>query len=171
MHMAPMIDIVFLSVYNRLFERPSAVRTDEFQTVGVDTGVATLGDEFLAVSPERGTVEFVGSEGVAFLGDETFVVSAAGFVDTSDDRSGADVAAYEVSSVATVREKVDWVMALWVKARIVIRCAYHLQDILFESIESLVLSYLNSRQSTGSYQLWLYVKGVQPKEFGFCTRR
>ena len=103
MHMAPMIDVVFLSVHNRLFERPSAVRTDEFQTVGVDTGVSALGDEFLAVSPERGTVEFVGTEGVAFLDDQTVVVSSVGFVWAVDDGSGADVTAYEVGSVATRR--------------------------------------------------------------------
>ena len=139
--------------------------------VGVDEGVSAVSDEFFAVCPGSGTIEFIGTEGVAFLGNEMFIVFAAGFVDASNDRSRADVAAYEASSVTTVREKVGWVMALWAKARIVIRCAYHLQDILFESIESLVSSYLNSRQSTGSYQLWLYVKGVQPKEFGFRTRR
>ena len=100
MHMAPMIDIVFLSVYNRLFERPSAVRTDEFQTVGVDTGVSALGDEFLAVSPERGTVELVRAEGVAFLDDETFVDAVVGFVHAAGDRTGSDVAAHKAGSVA-----------------------------------------------------------------------
>ena len=61
------------------------------------------GDEVFAVGVESGTVEFVRTEGVAFLGDETFVVPAVGFVDASDDRSGADVTAYEASSVATRR--------------------------------------------------------------------
>ena len=104
MHMAPMIDVVFLSVHNGLFERPSAVRTDEFQTVGVDTGVSALGDEFLAVRPERGTVKFVGAEGVAFLDDETFVDAVVGFVHAADDRAGSDVAAYESGSVAAGSE-------------------------------------------------------------------
>ena len=113
MHMAPMIDIVFLSVHNRLFERPSAVRTDEFQTVGVDTGVSALGDEFLAVSPERGTVEFVGTEGVAFLDDETFVDAVVGFVHAADDGAGSDVAAYESGSVAAGSErKSEWFVLL-----------------------------------------------------------
>ena len=113
MHMAPMIDIVFLSVYNGLFERPSAVRTDEFQTVGVDTGVSALGDEFLAVSPERGTVEFVRAEGVAFLDDETFVDAVVGFVHAADDGSGSDVAAHKAGSVAAGSErKSEWFVLL-----------------------------------------------------------
>ena len=60
-----------------------------------------MGDEFLAVCPERGTVEFVGSEGVTFLDDETFVDAVVGFVHAADDGSGSDVAAYEPVSVAT----------------------------------------------------------------------
>ena len=71
--------------------------------MGVDAGVSAVSDEFFAVSPGSGAVEFIGTEGVAFLGDETFVVPAVGFVDASDDRSGADVTAYEASSVATRR--------------------------------------------------------------------
>ena len=71
--------------------------------MGVDAGVSAVSDEFFAVSPGSGAVEFIGTEGVAFLGDETFVVSAVGFVDASDDRSGADVTAYESGSVATIR--------------------------------------------------------------------
>ena len=118
--MAPMIDIVFLSVHNRLFERPSAVRTDEFQTVGVDTGVSTLGDEFLAVCPERGTVEFVGTEGVAFLDDETFVDAVVGFVHAAGDRTGSDVAAYESGSVAAGSEsKSEWFVLLVFFVRVV----------------------------------------------------
>ena len=65
--------------------------------------MSAVSDEFFAVSPGSGAVEFIGTEGVAFLGDETFVVPAVGFVDASDDRSGADVTAYEASSVATMR--------------------------------------------------------------------
>ena len=105
MHMSPMVDIVFLSIHNSLFETPSAVDTDEFQSVaaGLDAGISAVRDESLAVRAEGSSVEFTGTEGVAFLGDETFVVSAVGFVDASDDRSGADVTAYEASSVATMR--------------------------------------------------------------------
>ena len=59
------------------------------------------GDEVFAVRVESGIVEFVRAEGVAFLGDETFVVSVVGFVGAANDVSGSDVTAYETSSVAT----------------------------------------------------------------------
>ena len=99
--MSPMINIIFLSVHDSLFETPPTVDADEFQTVGVDAGVSAVSDEFFAVSPGSGAVEFIGTEGVAFLSDEAFVVSHVGFVDTSEDYSGSDVAAYEPVSVVT----------------------------------------------------------------------
>ena len=58
------------------------------------------GDEVFAVGVESGTVEFVRTEGVAFLGDETFVVSVIGFVGASEVDTRSDVAAYEPSSIA-----------------------------------------------------------------------
>ena len=103
MHMSPVIDIVFLSIHNRLFETPSAVCTHEFKSVGIDAGMSAVGYEFLAVGVGVGTVEVFGTEGVAFLDDETFVVSSIGFVDAPEDGSGSDVTAYEASSVATRR--------------------------------------------------------------------
>ena len=57
------------------------------------------GNEVFAVRVESGTVEFVRAEGVAFLGDETFVVSVVGFVGAANDVSGADVTAYEPGSI------------------------------------------------------------------------
>ena len=65
--------------------------------------MSAVSDEFFAVCPGSGAIEFIGTEGVVFLGDEMFVVFAAGFIDASNDRSRADVAAYEASSVATMR--------------------------------------------------------------------
>ena len=58
------------------------------------------GDEVFAVRVESGSVEFIWAEGVAFLGDETFVVSVVGFVGAANDVSGSDVTAYEPGSVA-----------------------------------------------------------------------
>ena len=69
MHMSPMVDIVFLSIHNSLFETPSAVCTHEFKSVGVDARVSAVGYEFLAVGVGVGTVEVFGTEGVAFLDD------------------------------------------------------------------------------------------------------
>ena len=63
--------------------------SDEVFAVGVGVG--------------GGVVEVLGTEGVAFLDDETVVVSSVGFVWAVDDGSGADVTAYEVGSVATRR--------------------------------------------------------------------
>ena len=60
-----------------------------------------MGNEFFAISPERGTVEFVRAEGVAFLDDETFVDAVVGFVHAAGNGTGSDVAAYEPVSVAT----------------------------------------------------------------------
>ena len=68
--------------------------------VGVDEGVSAVSDEFFAVCPGSGAIEFIGTEGVAFLSDETVVVSVVGFIDASKDYSGSDVAAYEPSSIA-----------------------------------------------------------------------
>ena len=61
------------------------------------------GDDVFAVGVgvRGGVVEVLGTEGVAFLDDETVVVSSVGYVWAVDDRSGADVTAYEVGSVAT----------------------------------------------------------------------
>ena len=88
-----------------MFETPSATCADKFGSVatGIDAGVSATRDESLAVRVEGSTVEFVGTEGVAFLDDETFVVSSVGFVDTPEDGSGTDVTTYESGSVATIR--------------------------------------------------------------------
>ena len=109
MYMSPMIDIVFLPFHDRLFETPSAVCADEFQSVaaGVDAGVSPVRYEFLAVRVEGSTVEFVGTESVAFLDDETFVVAVAACVDATCDRSWADMAACESGSVAAVKGQVS----------------------------------------------------------------
>ena len=105
MYMSPMIDIVFLPFHDRLFETPSAVCADEFQSVaaGVDAGVSPVRYEFLAVRVEGSTVEFVGTEGVAFLDDKTFVDTVVGCVHAAGDGSRSDVATYESGSVAAVK--------------------------------------------------------------------
>ena len=101
MQMSPMIDIVFLSFQNGGFETPPAFYTDEFQSVGVDTGVSTfVGDESFTVHVRFDAVELPGTEGVALLGDETFVVSVIGFIGAPEDDTRSDVAAYEPSSIA-----------------------------------------------------------------------
>ena len=66
---------------------------------------AVGGDEVFAVGVGvgGGVVEVLGTEGVAFLDDQTVVVSSVGFVWAVDDGSGSDVTAYEVGSVATRR--------------------------------------------------------------------
>ena len=66
---------------------------------------AVGGDEVFAVGVGvgGGVVEVLGTEGVAFLDDQTFVVSSVGFVVAPEDGSGANVTAYEASSVATIR--------------------------------------------------------------------
>ena len=106
MQMSPRIIIVFLPFHDGGFETPSAVGTDEFESVGVDAGVLVLigtvgGDEVFAVGVGvgGGVVEVLGTEGVAFLGDETFVVSVIGFVGAPEDDSRSDVAAYEPRSI------------------------------------------------------------------------
>ena len=58
-----------------------------------------VGDEVFAVRVESGIVEFVWAEGVAFLSDETFVVSVVGFVGAANDVPGSDVTAYEPGSI------------------------------------------------------------------------
>ena len=103
MQMSPMIDIVFLPFQYSLFETPSATCADKFGSVatGIDAGVSATRDESLAVRVEERAVEFFGTEGVAFLCNETFVVSVIGFVGASENDTRSDVAAYEPSSVAT----------------------------------------------------------------------
>ena len=103
--MSKIIDIVFLPFHYNLFETPSAVDTDEFQSVaaGLDAGISAVRDESLAVRAEGSSVEFTGTEGVAFLDDETFVDTVVGFVHAAGDGSGSDVATYESGSVAAVR--------------------------------------------------------------------
>ena len=99
--MSPMIDIVFLSFQNGGFETPPAVYADEFKSVGVDTGVSTfVGDDSFAIDVRLNAVDLPGTEGVAFLCNETFVVSIIGFVGASEDDARSDVAAYEPSSIA-----------------------------------------------------------------------
>ena len=61
--------------------------------------MSAVSDEFFAVSPGSGAVEFIGTEGVAFLGNETFVVSIIGFVGASENDTRSDVAAYEPRSI------------------------------------------------------------------------
>ena len=101
MQMSPMIDIVFLPFQNGGFETPPAVCADEFQSVGVDTGVSTfVGDESFTIDVRLNTVDLPGTEGVALLCNETFVVSVIGFVGAPEDDARSDVAAYEPSSIA-----------------------------------------------------------------------
>ena len=71
--------------------------------VGVDEGVSAVSDEFFAVCPGSGAIEFIGTEGVAFLDDETFVDAVVGFVHAAGDGTRSDVAAYESGSVAAVK--------------------------------------------------------------------
>ena len=100
--MSPRVIIVFLPFHDCGFETPSAVGADELESVRVDAGVKTpFRNESLAINVRLDGVGFVGTEGVAFLSDETVVVSVIGFVDASKDYSGSDVAAYEPVSVAT----------------------------------------------------------------------
>ena len=102
LQMSPRVIIVFLPFHDSGFETPSTAGTDKFESVRVDAGFETpFGDESLAINVRLDGVSFVGTEGVAFLSDETVVVSHVGFVDASKDYSGSDVTAYEPSSVAT----------------------------------------------------------------------
>ena len=69
--------------------------------MGVDTGVSTfVGDESFTVDVRLNAVDLPRTEGVALLGDETFVVSVIGFVGAPEDDARSDVAAYEPSSIA-----------------------------------------------------------------------
>ena len=109
--MSLMIDIVFLPFHYSLFETPSATCADEFGSVaaGIDAGVSATRDESLAVRVEERTVEFFGTEGVAFLDDQKFVVVVLGWVWVlaAADRSHAGMAAYKSGSVAAVKGQVS----------------------------------------------------------------
>ena len=69
--------------------------------MGVDAGISTfVGDESFAIDVRLNAVDLPGTEGVALLCNETFVVSVVGFVGAANDVSGSDVTAYKSSSVA-----------------------------------------------------------------------